>query len=231
MIMKKILIVVSVLVAISGCFTVKETNFPSSVVTALPKGKEVSVKIQGFAATIVDYMSVYSYDTVWVRGRPRGCHGWTPGHYATVSSSTYVPQVRSTDFFLERARTSAEEAGFVTQAQQPDYLLDVTFTGPFVTDSQKGIQALWMILSIFSADYSVETWSAKIKIYDNKTGKMVFHRDYSQCYEVAVWGPLPILSPAGSSKNTANAMQSWCLTALTDRVMADATAFLVGNAK
>jgi hypothetical protein len=109
--------------------------------------------------------------------------------------------------------------------------VDVTFNGPFVTDSEKGVKALWLLLSIFSADYSVETWTAKIKIYDIKTGKMVFHRDYSQRYEVAVWGPLPILSPAGSSKNTANAMQSWCLTALTDRVMADATAFLSSNVK
>ena len=59
----------------------------------------------------------------------------------------------------------------------------------------------------------------------------MFHHDYSQRYEVAVWGPLPILSPAGSSKNTFNAMQSWCLTALTDRVMADTAAFLAPKAK
>ena len=221
----------SAMAILAGCFTVKETEYPQTAVTALPKDKSVSVKIQGFAATVTDYMSVYSYDTVWVRGRPHGRYGYTPGHYATVSSSTYVPQVRTTEFFLERARTSAEEAGFVTQAQQPDYLVDVTFNGPFVTDSEKGVKALWLLLSIFSADYSVETWTAKIKIYDNKTGKMVFHRDYSQRYEVAVWGPLPILSPAGSSKNTVNAMQSWCLTALTDRVMADATAFLASNVK
>ena len=100
-----------------------------------------------------------------------------------------------------------------------------------MTDSEKGMKALWLVLSILTADYSAETWTAKVKIYDNKTGKMVFHRDYSQLYEVTVWGPLPIFSPAGSSKNTANAMQSWCLTALTDRVMADATAFLAATVK
>ena len=228
--MKKIAMF-SAMAVLAGCFTAKETDFPQTMVSALPKGKNVSVKIQGFSATVTDYMSVHSYDTVWVSGRPRGRYGWAPGHYATVSSSTYVPQIRATEFFLERARTSAEEAGFATQAQQPDYLLDVTFNGPFITDSERGVKALWLLLSILSADYSVETWTAKVKIYDNKTGKMVFHRDYSQRYEVAVWGPLPIFSPAGSSKNTANAMQSWCLTALTDRVMADATAFLVNDAK
>ena len=218
-------------VILSGCFTIKETEFPKTAVSALPKDKNVSVKIQGFAATVTDYMSVYSYDTVWVRGRPRGRYGWTPGHYATVSSSTYVPQIRTTDFFLERARASAEEAGFATQAQQPDYLVDVSFNGPFITDSEMGAQALWMLLSVFSADYSVETWAANVKIYDNRTGKLIFRRDYSQRYEVTIWGPLPIFSPAGSSKNTPGAMQSWCLTALTDRVMADATAFLVSKAK
>ena len=216
---------------LAGCFTVRETAFPETSVVSLPEGKEVSVKLQGFEATVTDYMTVYGYDTVWVSGRPRGRYGWTPGHYATVTSSAHIPQVRSTDFFLLRAQTSAEAAGFITKASQPDYLVEVGFGGPYVTDSERGVEALWMILSILSADYSVQTWTAKLKIYDNKTGKMVFHHDYSQHYEVAVWGPLPILSPAGSSKNTASAMQSWCLTALTDRVMADATAFLAGKAK
>lgn len=228
--MKKI-IAVSMFVVLAGCFTVKETDFPQTSVTSLPQGKDVSVKLQGFEATVTDYATVYGYDTVWVSGRPRGRYGWRPGYYTTVTSSTYIPQVRATEFFLERAGTSIESAGFITKAQQPDYLVDVTFGGPFVTDSEKGIEALWLILSVLSADYSVQTWTAKVKIYDNKTGKMVFHRDYSQRYEVAVWGPLPILSPAGSSKTTANAMQSWCLTALTDRVTADVTAFLANGVK
>ena len=228
--MKKIL-AVSALAIFSGCFTIKESGFPETSIASLPDGKEISVKLQGFEATVTDYMTVYGYDTVWIRGRPRGRYGWTSGHYATVTSSMHVPQVRTTDFFLQRAQTSAEAAGFITKAQRPDYLLEVNFGGPFVTDSERCVEALWMILSILTADYSVQTWTAKLKIYDNKTGKMVFHNDYSQRYEVAVWGPLPILSPAGSSKNTANAMQSWCLTALTDRAMADATAFLVGKVK
>lgn len=218
----------SAMAILAGCFTVKETEFPQTSVASLPEGKEISVNLQGFESTVTDYMAVYGYDTVWVSGHPRGRYGWRPGHYATVASSTYVPQVRTTDFFLSRAQTGMESAGFVTKAQQPDYLVKVEFGGPFVTDSERGVAAMWMILSIFSADYDVQTWTAKLKIYDNKTGKMVFHRDYSQRYEVAVWGPIPILSPAGSSKNTANAMQSWCLTALTDRAVADASAFLAG---
>jgi hypothetical protein len=228
--MKRI-IAVSFMAAFAGCFTIKETEYPQTSATALPKGKEVSVKLQGFEATVTDYAAIYGYDTVWVPGRPRGRYDWRPGYYTTVTSSTYIPRSRITEFFLERAVTSMESSGFVTRATQPDYVVDVSFNGPFVTDSEKGIEALWLILSILSADYSVQTWTAKVKVYDNKTGKLVFHRDYSQRYEVAVWGPLPLLSPAGATKNTSNAMQSWCLTALTDRTTADVTAFLAGAVK
>lgn len=216
---------------LAGCFTLKETPYPQTTMTALEKGKELSVLLKGFRAFVTEYVSVYGYDTVWIDGYPRGPHGWVPGHYRTVASSTYVPQMSESEVFLQRARTLAESAGFTTMAQQPDYIVETTFGGPFVTDSERSVEALWTILSLLSGDYSVQTWTAKLKVYDNNTGKLVFHHDYSQRYEVTVWGPLPILSPAGSSKSTFNAVQSWCLTALTDQVMADVAAFLVPRAK
>lgn len=215
----------------AGCFTLKETPYPETAMTALPEGKELSVQLKGFKAIVTEYVPVYGYDTVWVDGHPRGRYGWVPGHYRTVTSSAYIPQTSESEVFAQRARTHAESAGFTTMSPQPDYIVEVTFGGPFVTDDERGVEALWMLLSVMSADYSVQTWTAQLKIYDNKTGKLVFHHDYSQRYEVTVWGPLPILSPAGSSKNTFNAMQSWCLTALTDRTMSDAAAFLVPKAK
>lgn len=215
----------------AGCFTLRETPYPETAMTALPEGKELSVQLKGFKAMVTEYVPVYGYDTVWVEGYPRGRYGWVPGHYRTVTSSAYIPQTSESEVFVQRAKTHAESAGFTTMAQQPDYVVEVTFGGPFVTDDERGVAALWMLLSVLSADYSVQTWTAQLKIYDNKTGKLVFRHDYSQRYEVTVWGPLPILSPAGSSKNTFNAMQSWCLTALTDRVMADVAAFLVPKAK
>ena len=218
-------------VSLTGCFTLDETAYPETALTPLPEGKELSVQLKGFKAVVTEYVPVYGYDTVWVDGYPRGRYGWVPGHYRTVTSSTYVPQVSESDVFAQRAKTLAESAGFTTMAPQPDYIVETAFGGPYVTDGERSAMALWMLLSGLSADYSVQTWTATLKIYDNKTGKLVFHHDYSQRYEVTVWGPLPILSPAGSSKNTFNAMQSWCLTALTDRVMSDAAAFLVPKAK
>jgi len=214
---------------LAGCFTLQETPYPETAMSALPEGKDLSVQLRGFKAVITEYMPVYGYDTIWVEGRPRGRYGWMPGHYRTIATSTYIPQVSESDVFMQRAQTLAESSGFTTMSQQPDYIVDVTFDGPFVTDGERGVSAMWTILSLLSADYGVQTWAAKLKIYDNKTGKLVFHHDYSQRYEVTVWGPLPILSPGGSSKNTYNAMQSWCLTALTDRAMADAASFLVNK--
>lgn len=228
--MKKTIIPILATLA-AGCFTLKETPYPETAVTALPEGKELSVQLKGFRAFVTEYVPIYSYDTIWVDSYPRGRYGWAGGHYRTMTSSTYIPQTSESGMFAQRAKTLAESAGFTTMAPQPDYVLETTFGGPFVTDGERGVEALWMLLSVFSADYSVQTWTAQTKIYDNKTGKLVFHHEYSQRYEVTVWGPLPLLSPAGSSKNTFNAIQSWCLTALTDRVMADAAAFLVQKAK
>ena len=228
--MSKYVLIVALAVT-AGCFTVKETEYPQISVQSLPEGADVSVSLQGFSAAVTEYMTVYGHETVWVSGRPRGRYGWTPGYHSTLTSATYVPRVRTTDFYLSRASTSMETAGFATKAKNPDYVVNVEFQGPSVTDSERMTEAGWMLLSLFTADYSVETWSAKLKIYDSATGKVVYHRDYTQRYEVTVWGPLPLLSPAGSSKNTANAMQSWCLTALTDRAVADAAAFLVSKMK
>jgi len=213
--------------ALSGCITIHETPYPQTAMTPVKDGMDISVSIQGFTARITDYVPVYGYDTIWVEGRPsRGRHGWVPGHYRTVSSSTYLPQIRDIDEFLQRANSLAEAAGFVTKAQQPDYMIEVKFGGPFITDEERGVEALWALLSVLSADYGVHTWTANLKIYDNRTGKLLFHNEYSQRYEIVVWGPIPLLSPAGSSKNTFSAMQCWCLGALTDRAMADASSFL-----
>ncbi len=227
--MKRTALAAVAAVTLTGCFTLKETQCPSTQMTALPEGKSVSVQLRGFKALVTEYMSVYGYDTVWVEGHPYGRYGWTPGHYRTIASEAYVPRVSESDVFMQRAKTLAESAGFVTMAQQPDYIVEVTFGGPHVTDGERCVSAMWMLLSILSADYSVQTWSATMKIYDNKTGRLAFHHDYSQRYEVTVWGPLPILSPSGSSKGTFGAMQSWCLNALTDRAMADAASFLVSR--
>ena len=175
--MNKIFVPAVAAAMLSGCFTLSETPYPETVMASLPEGKEMSVQLRGFKALVTEYVSVYGYDTIWVEGHPRGRYGWVPGHYRTVASSTYMPQVSESEVFAQRARTLAESSGFTTMAQQPDYIIETTFGGPFVTDGERGVSAMWMLLSVLSADYSVQTWTANLKIYDNKTGKLVVHHD------------------------------------------------------
>ena len=94
---------------------------------------------------------------------------------------------------------------------------------------ERTLEWVWMLCSVLSAEYSVQTWTAKLRIYDNKTGRVAFTRDYSQKYDNVVWSPLFFVGLAGYTRNTYNFMQSWCLTALTDRAVADATAFLTSG--
>ena len=128
--------------------------------------------------------------------------------------------------FLRRAQNILEDNGFLLRAVPADYNVDVTFEGPFVSDDELSVEYAWMFCSVLSAEYSVQNWTAKLRIYDNKTGRVVFAREYAQKYDNVVWSPLFFIGLAGYTRNTYNYMQSWCLTALTDRTMADATAFL-----
>lgn len=219
-------------VGLTGCFTLHEAEPVTAQMSRLPEGRNVSVALSGFDATITDYVPVYGYETVYVDGghyHGRGRHYYHPGHYQTVTTETLVPQIHPTEAFRQRARDLMEDSGFLLRALPADYNVEVTFEGPFITDGQRGVQWAWMLCSVFSAEYSVQTWNAKLRIYDNKTKRVVFTRDYSQKYDNVAWSPIFFIGLAGYTRNSFNAMQSWCLTALTDRMVADATAFLAAR--
>jgi hypothetical protein len=65
-----------------------------------------------------------------------------------------------------------------------------------------------------------------LKVYNNKTGRLIFTKDYKQKYDAAVWSPLFFIGLSGSEETTFNFMQNWALASLTEQTMADATAFL-----
>ena len=215
---------------LAGCFTLHQSEPVSVDMVHASPGRDIKLALSGFAATVTEYVPVYGSETVYVTGR-HGHYGrrrgWWGGHYVTSTSETLLPQVRQSEVFLERARSRFEENGFLLRASPADYTVDVTFAGPFVTSGERTAQAAWMLLSALSADYAVQTWTAKLRIYDNRTGRLVFHREASQKYQFVAWSPLFFLGLAGCTENTYNYMQSWCLTALTDRMVADAGAFLV----
>jgi len=227
--MKKI-IMMAPLLALAGCFTLKQTEIPGVQMSRAPEGRDIKVSVTGFAATVTSYIPVYSYQTVYVDHGPRyyGHHrGWYGGgHYQTMTTETMVPQVQATDVYLRRAQQLMEDSGFLLRAPSPDFTVEVTFEGPFVRDDERAVEFAWMFLSVLSAEYSTQTWTAKLRIHDAKSGKVLLSQDYAQKYEDCVWSPLFFIGLAGCTENTPNFMQNWCLGVLTDRVTADATAFM-----
>ena len=227
--MKRLLMLVPVLL-VAGCFTIKQTDMPVSQMTRAPEGRDIKVALSGFAATLTEFIPVYGYETVYVdhgwHGRRGRRGGWYGGHFETATTQAYIPQTRADETFRLRAQAALEENGFLLRATPTDYTVDVTFAGPFVSSSETAAEWAWMLCSVLTTEYSVQTWTAKLKIYDNKTGRVLFHEDYSQKYEDLVFSPLFFVGLAGYTENTFGYMQNWCLTALTDRAMSAATAFL-----
>ena len=228
--MKKAILTLSML-AFAGCFTIFESEYPA-VEMASAGNADVKVQLSGFEAAVTTYEVLYGYETSYryhhYYGYRRNYGYWGP---STVMTETYVPQTRATSAYIDRATEILELNGFNPKTDKPEYRIEVKFGGPFVSDGDRAAEAAWTIFSLLTADYGVHTWTAKLKIYDVATGKLLMHYDYSERYSALVWGPIPLFSPAGSDKTSTNSMQNWCLTALTDRAMADATAFLSAKAK
>lgn len=214
---------------ISGCFTVSHSEYPDVVFTSAPAGSDTVVALSGFEAAVTTYSAVYGYETGWRyapgyyrRGHYRG------GYYypTTYSTTTYIPQTNLTTAFVERARDALERSGYRVAATGAAYRVEVKFSGPVVTDGDRTKEMLWLLCSLLTADYGTQTWTAQLRIYDTASGRLVMSNDYRQRYDAVVWGPIPILSIAGSDQTMYNTMQTWTLDALTDRAVADVTAFL-----
>ena len=227
--MKKMMFIVP-LFLLAGCFTLKQTEVPNVQMTRAPEGRDIKVSCQGFAATVTTYVPVYSYQTSYVDHGPyyhHGRRGWYGGgHFQTVTSETLLPQVQASQAYLTRAQNLLEDAGYLLRAPNPDYTVEVTFTGPLVRSDERAVEFAWMFLSVFSAEYSTQTWKADLRIHDTKTGRVVLSQNYTQKFEDCVWSPLFFVGLAGYDENTFNFMQNWCLGVLTDRAIADVTSFL-----
>ena len=200
--------------------------------TRAPEGRDVKVALSGFAAVLTEYIPVYGYETVYVdhgwygRRGPYRRGGWYGGHYETATTETLIPRTRANEAYRLRAQATLEENGFLLRATPAEYTVDVTFEGPFVSSSETAAEWAWMLCSVLTTEYSVQTWTAKLKIYDSQSGRVLFHEDFSQKYEDLVFSPLFFIGLAGYTENSFTYMQNWCLTALTDRAMAAATAYL-----
>ena len=225
--MKKAFLLVVLPVAVSGCWTFNESEYPRTAVVS-PQGEaaKLAVAITGFDAVVTEYESIYGYSTVYTPGY-YGHRHYHPGYYSTVSTQTIVPQTRTTDMFRKRAQEELEDAGFVLATTSvPDRTIDVSFCGPLVDSSDIWCQWGLRLCTVFFCDYEAASWTAKLRIRDNRTGKILFKNEYVQRYQTNAMGLIPIFGIASCEGTSAAHVQSWCLAALTDRVMADATAFL-----
>ena len=223
--MKKILSAVASAALLSGCWTFGTSEYPQTQATQAPSDTNITVAVTGFAAVQTWFRDIVSYDTVYVPGY-YGRRYCRPGYVTTVPTRHFIEEASPTDAFRLRAQDLLEKAGFSVGATTPDLTVDVVFSGPRREDNDVAAGLAWMVCTVFFCDYEAETWTAQLRIRDNRTGKLVFHNDYSQRYETKVFGLIPLFGPASCEKTGAGYMQGWCLSALTDRAVADATAFL-----
>lgn len=212
----------------AGCWTFNETPYPQVQVAAAPEGADIRLGVNGFLASQTGYVAYQEFRTVYVPGFCGRRH-YHPGYFETVPTVAYVPQVRQTDAYLRRAKDALERAGFSVGAATPDWTVDVAFAGPVVAGADTRRQVGWELGTLFFCDYAAASWTAQLRVRDNRTGKLVYRNDYVQRYETNVFGLVPLFSIASASETSLPYMQSWCLGALTDRIVADVAAHFSGR--
>jgi len=222
--MNKILLVASLFLT-AGCWTFDETAYPSAPVTQAPAKGAPSVQLAGFTATFTRYDTVRSFQTVYVPGYC-GRRYYSPGYVETVPVTTYVPRACVSDHYLRRARNAFESAGFTIAPATADRIIEVDFEGPYVASADFWKSCGWQLGTLFFCDYAASSWTAKLRVRDGKTGKLLFTHDYDQRFETHVFGLIPLFSISSCDATALSVQQNWCLSALTDRAVADATAFL-----
>ena len=222
----------SVISLFAGCWTVREAELPKPAAVSLPDGKELKVKVEGFEASVTTYEAAYGYGTVTGYGAPvYNCRGYSRGGYGTATYSTteYIPHTESTPVYRNRATDALERAGCIVQAKDPQYRIEVRFDGPFTESGDGWATAGWLVCTIFTADFGAQDWTAKLKIHDLSSGKLIHEKDLMVRDEAVVWGPIPIFSPASASRTSSSVMKDNCLNALTDLAVAEVVTFLAGK--
>jgi len=216
-----------------GCWTVREPVAPEVQVGRLSAGRQVRVQLAGFDAHVTTYVQSFGYSTITTFGggtyfgdryRPRY---YDSGMGTTMVSTTeFLPKTEQTDAYRNQATDLLEHAGCVLQTNDPQYRVEVRFEGPVQESGDGWAAAGWTIFTLLTADYGAQDWTAKLKIHDVKTGKLIYEKDHLRRYEAVVWGPIPFFSPLGSDRTSNPVMQDWCLSKLTEATVADALEFL-----
>lgn len=214
---------------LSGCWTLSETEYPEVAIDHLPAGKAISVSLVGFEAEIQKYVPIEGHETM-----PTNAGDRVDGPCVKDSCATNVYYFTRTTVarkLTDRAAVGLERKGYEISNDNPQYVVELKFEGPFDRDYDVLKQAGMMLCTLFTCEKNAETWNAKLRVYDRAAKKWTFEKSYTQTHEIAIWGPIPIASPACDEKITCTASSSWALTALTDLAIADAAKVMSGKAK
>ena len=140
------------MVALAGCFTVSETEYPVLPMTKIGSGENVNVAVSGFDATLTEYETVYGESLVYVPGF-YGRHYYRPGYYQNVNTSVTMPVEKPTDMFKVKATERLEESGFNLKSSPADidYIVEVRFSGP--KSDNESMRALCLLFTCFLVDF------------------------------------------------------------------------------
>lgn len=213
---------------LGGCFTVAQTPYPESPATPAPRAG-VGVRLSGFEASVTRYVPITGYSTVWAHSHGHYHHGRY--HYGydyptTVTTTTYVPQRQTTQAYIIMAEDILTAGGFEVRDTAARFAVDVRFDGPFVTDGDTTLECLTYLFSLTTCDRDSRRWRARLRITDLESGRVLLSRDYTQEYDAFVFSIIPVFGSISAEAVDAEYAQNWCLSALTTRMMADATALM-----
>ena len=220
----------AVAVFLSGCWTVSETEFPAVTTTPAPTGKSIIVELANFRTGVYDYKPVKGHETM--QGSAAGDEIKKDFQQEYVDSSmSWMLQKSASGSLASRAMVELKRQGFVVDPKRAKYMIELAFDGPVLPDYDGLRLCGYYLCTLFTAENSKVTWSAKLNVRDANTDESLFEKDYTQEYAITTWGPLPFLSPCFSLKTSGVYVNSWALTALTDTAIADATAFIANREK
>ena len=217
---------------LSGCWTVSETEYPAVSVTQAPAGAPVKVKLDNYRTGVYNYVPVEGHESMDLdSGKTSSEEAKRQQADTGDSTAAWGLQNTASGRLVSRSIAELERKGYKIDRTHPDYVISVKFTGPEYYDYDTLRQVGYMICTIFTAEKSEVTWRAHLTVFNADKSKSLYEKDFEQNYQATVWGPIPIASPACNVKVTEHASSSWALTALSDQVLADATAFLAGQKK
>ena len=227
---KSLLFVLSGAAALSGCWTISETEYPTVSVAPTPAGKSITVKLANFRTGVYDYKMVEGHETM--EGQANAEDVKKDFQQAYVDSSmSWMLQSSASGALVSRTMTELRRQGYVIDPKNAKYLIEVAFSGPVLPEYDVLRQWGYYLCTLFTAENTKVTWSAELHVRNAATDESLFNKSYTQEYEIMTWGPLPLFSPCFSLKTSVTHANCWALTALTDSAIADASAFIAKREK